>query len=309
MSSNEVFLLNKVIDELNDFKLTLVSPLMKLKYLGSLIKNKDLIDYTTAEIDGYNDEASIPEYRKSIVDIEVTLQAYQNHHKVKLPASILEPPFDEKLRYVNIREGIGTVEQFVADRSKDDKPEQFFYRPIPMEMLHILQPAAVKLYKSDVRLTVIDAVVKGNAYKLNEILNTVRSKLLTLTIEIAERFGYELKVSSFNENQETNNQTINYYMNTEIKNTGDGNIVNTGNNVSLVATISISQDDQKHLNTLGVEDAKIEELNNILASEGNNKPKLKSLLLKWLGEVSAHVAAIGLGHNLPAISEFVGKLF
>lgn len=312
MVSDGIFILKEVIDELVDTSKSLVSPLMKLNYFSRQVKNQELIDYTTSELEGYGlKDENLPEYRKSIGILEVTLRAsgYENSNVVELPVSMLDEPFDEKMKYFEIMQGVGVLEQMMLDRSKEEKPEAFFYRRLPMEMLSIFQPAATKLYRSNVRLDVVKAVQKGNAYTVHEVIYAVRHRLLSFVSEIAEKFGYNIEISSFKKNQEQNNQTINYYMETKITNTGDGNVVNTGDNSSVITTITITKEHRKQLEEFGIEKNKIDELEEILETSDQEKSKLKINLMKWFGEVSAHVTAIGLAHNIPAIADFVGKFF
>lgn len=251
----------------------------------------------------------VPEYRNVLGTIELTLQVYEHKQIEELPASRLEEPFNEKFKYVQVGQSISVLEQMAIDRNKSDKPDPFFYRPFPMELLYLLQPAARRLYPSTPPVNVIKAIIKGNAYKLTEILSSVRHKLLSFVMEVSDKFGFNIEIAKFKKNQKQNNQTINYYMKTEITNTGDGNVVNTGDNSVVTANVTISKQDLAKLKELGVEEAKINELSEIVEVHGEDKEKLKPKILKWFGEVSAHLTAISLGHNIPQITDFISKLF
>lgn len=48
-------------------------------------------------------------------------------------------------------------------------------------------------------------------------------------MSIAESFGNNVEIATFNKKAEINNQTIIHQMNSTINNSGDGNIINTGN--------------------------------------------------------------------------------
>ena len=292
MELNEKFILKEIINDLTDASKSLVSVLLQLNYFGRLTKNKELIDFSSHEMDGYKSkDCSIPDYRKTISTIEITLQAGYNTHKVDLPVSMLEEPFAKKLRYFEITQGIGVLEQLILDRSKDEKPEPFFYRKITMEILHAFQPAATKLYKSDVRLDVVAAVQKANAYAVIDVIGTVRHRLLAFVMEVAESFGYDIEISSFKQNQELNNKTIIHFMKTEITNTGDGNVVNTGNEANVTSHINIAKGDfqklKESLLSHGVEDSDLQQLEVILNQEEpdfENK-KLGEKANGWLSNV------------------------
>jgi len=101
-----------------------------------------------------------------------------------------------------------------------------------------VQPLASKIYLSDVKIVVVEAWITANANIVTQILSTVRSRLLAFTMEIAERFGYNIKISSFKQEQDINNQTINNFIRNEIINHGNGNITNTGSDSNLTAEIT-----------------------------------------------------------------------
>lgn len=310
MSQTDKFLITDVIDDLVEPSKSLEGPLMKLSLFGKKIDNQELISYTKLELEGYElGKDETPDYRKTISTLEVIIQADIKYTK-QIPVSYLDDPFDKKLRYLEISYGVGTLEQMILDRNKQQKPEPFIMRPIPQEMFHIIKKGVEKAYVFNRRWYVENAILKGNAYQVNEIISVVRHRLLSFVTSIADNFGYEIELSSFKGvNQEKNNQTINNYMNTVITNTGDGSIINTGNDSSVIATITINKEDREYLKGLGVEESRIDDLNKILDESKEDKPHRKTSVLKWLSEVSAHATAIGLTHNLPAIREFVDKLF
>jgi hypothetical protein len=298
------FLLQEVIDDLLKAETSLVSPLMKLNYFGRLIKNTELLEYTNLELNGYaGDEAVHPPYRKSLARLMITIQAGQYSHLKELPIMMLPEPFNDQLRYLEVSEGVGVLEQ-MAIKFQDKDADQLV-KPLPMEMLSEIQSAASKLYKSQVRTVVVAAQIISNPNVVIQILSTVRTKLLAFIMELGENFGYNIEISSFRKDQAINNQTINNFMKTEINNTGDGNVTNTGNNSQVNATINITKGDLKKLNeTLkenGIEDADIEELNTIVQTETpdfeNQKlgEKANGWILNIIGKTLSGIGKIGTG--------------
>ncbi len=269
------FIINDVINDLLDAEKSLVNPLLKLNYFGRLTKNSELIEFTNNEINGYKSKDSVvPEYRKTIARLIVEVQAYMNRHTVEIPISMLDSPFKEVLRYIDVREGIATVEKMAKEmlESKGDKNE--FYRPIPMEMLHIIQPALRRLYKSDVRLDAVGAKLIGNGNIIIDIPNYIRTKLLEFVMKIAEEFGYEIEIKTYNEHRETNNQTIVQFMSTNITNTGDGNVINTGDKAKIDANITINKGNKEELSEFlqknGISEEDTAELIEIIDTEEPN---------------------------------------
>lgn len=298
------FLLQQVIDDLLNPETSLVGPLMKLTYFGRLTKNDELVNFATNEINGYKSEDSVvPEYRKTLGTLMVDIQAYMNRHVAEIPISMLSSPFDEAFRYIDVREGIATIEKMSKEMLESDGDKKEFYRPIPLELLHVIQPAVTKLYKSNVRLDAVGAKLIGNGNVVLEIPNSIRTKLLEFVMKIAENFGYDIEIETFNK-ENKNNQTINQIMNTIINNSGDGNILNTGDNNTFDFKGVVNKGDLEKLSSelqkQGIEKEDIDELTEIVQNEQpteENKlgEKSNNWIMKILGKSLNGVGKIATG--------------
>lgn len=249
---------------------SLSAPLMKLNYFGRLVKNQELIDYTQNELNGYRNQENIPDYRRTIGTLFIDMQMYIHRHSGQLPVSMLEEPYRGALKYVYVREGIAAIEKLARDAESGDSDGQIMTQ-LPMEMLHILQAPARNLYKSDARVDVIGARLVGNASIVVEIPNAIRTRLLEFTMSLAEMFGHDIEIESFNKKAETNNQTIIHQMNTTINNSGDGNVINTGNQNQIENNVTLYKGDierlQKELAKQGIEENDIIEISQIIQEE------------------------------------------
>ncbi len=272
------FLLQEVIDDLVNTDKSLSSPLMKLNYFAKLIKNQELTEYTQNELNGYkNNHDNVPSYRKAIGTLYIDFQAYIHLHSGKqLPVSMIEEQYQEVFKYVYVTEGIAAVEKLARETDGKDSRGQIAIN-LPMEMLSILQTPARKLYKSNVRIDVIAARLTGNANIVVEIPNAIRTRLLDFVMCIAESFGYNIEIESFNKKSEINNQTIIHEMNTTINNSGDGNVINTGNENKIENKVTLYKGDlnrlQRELIQQGIEENDIKEITDILSSENPNQEK------------------------------------
>ena len=72
--------------------------------------------------------------------------------------------------------------------------------------------------------------------------------------------------------------------------------------------LQLSQNDKEVLKSYGIVDTEINDLNEIIVQNKDDKPSLQSKAMKWLGSVSASVAAKGLYENIPNIADFVQKI-
>lgn len=70
--------------------------------------------------------------------------------------------YRSNFEYVYAKQGIAVVEKLASIALKTDS-EDYITIPLPMELLHILQEPARKLYKSDDRIDVIAARLTTNS--------------------------------------------------------------------------------------------------------------------------------------------------
>ena len=307
------FILQEVIDDLINPEKSLVGPLMKLNYFGRLTKNEELIDFTTKEINGYKfDYTNIPAYRKAIGTLIVDAQVYEERHNLELPVSMLVEPLNENLRYVDIREGISVIEKMEKKMNEDDKASA--YRPIPMEILRFIEPSLRKLYKSEGRIDAVGAKLKFNENIILEIQNYIRTKLLEFVMQIADNFGYDIEIESFNKEQ-INNKTINNIMNTVINTSGDGNVVNTGNQNKIHSNVTIEKGDLEKLTTelkkQGVDDNDIIEIADIVQTESSSSDenklgeKANNWILKVIEKSLKGIGSIATGVSSNILSTLI----
>lgn len=317
---NNSFIINDVINDLLESEKSLVNPLMRLNYFGRLTKNDELIQFTNNEINGYKDQDSVvPEYRKTIGSLIVDVQAYLNRHTVEIPVSMLNSPFDEALRYVDVREGIATVEKMAREMLESDGNKNEFYRPVPMEILHIIQPALRKLYKSNTRLDAVGAKIIGNGNIIIDIPSFIRTKLLEFVMQIADEFGYEIKIKDYNEKQESNNQTIVQFMSTNITNKGDGNVINTGDKAKIDTKITIHKGNKEELSEFlqknGLSEPDTAELVEIIDTEEPNAEnktfgaKVNGWIEKMVGKALDGSWNVGIGAAGSLLAEAIGKYY
>lgn len=266
--SERKIVLQEVIDELINAEKSLIGPLMKLNYFGRLIKNDDLTNYTNSEIKGYNPNDEVPEYRKTLGKLVVDASSYYIETRtLELPMSVVPQEFRDHFQYLQIREGISTIEKMAKDMMEDGKQE--FYKPLPLELLREIQPILTRLYKSNPPLVASAMRVIGNGNVILDISGAVRTKLLEFVMSIADELGFDIEITETNKKQI--NQTINYYMKTIITTSGDGNVINTGDNNTISNNNKIEKGNIEHLKDelrkQGIAEEDIAELSTIIQEE------------------------------------------
>lgn len=293
---SQTFLLHEVINDIVNTANSLSTSLFKLTYFARLIGNKDLLEYTQNELNGYKDKINLPEYRKAYATLYVDLQAGYNQHSVQLPASMIDEPFRDTLKYIYVTEGIATVEKLARDALKTDSDGRII-KQLPMEMLYVLQDPARKLYKTDTRIDVIGARVVANSSVVIEIPNAIRKALFDFVMAMSTTFGFDIQIESFRKMADFNNQIILNQMNTTIHNSGDGAVINTGDNNQIHAKTNIQKGDlaalQKRLEELGVDKEDITEISEIVQTEIPKGSNLGPKSSNWIGKMFAKTLSGG----------------
>jgi len=316
MESHNQFLAQELINDLLDMDKSLVGPLLKLRYFGRLIKNTTLMEFAKLELEGYAgvDSEDIPAYRKCPGEIRLVFYFNGASRTEVVPATLLEEPrLHESFRYLNFREGISTVETIVQAMKDDSKNNDHAVgMTLQFEILRLFETALRNRNPGD-NIKVISGGIEGSKYKFAEVLTIVRSRLVDFVGEIADEFGYKIDISTFNQKNSDNNQKIVTIMNnTEIHNSGDGVVVNTGDHSNLNAKITVNKGDWDKLSSTlrntGVDERDIEDLKPILQREmpenGNLGPETESWIkkasrkaLKGAGTIGEHA----VGHLIAAM--------
>lgn len=282
------FILQEVIDELVNPSKSLSGPLMKLNYFGRLIKNKELINYTSKEIKGYDPSDEIPDYRKTRPKLQTHVKNRFYDQTIEVPVSMLEAPFNKGLEFLCIYDGISVIENMEEELKNSNGSKKEFYRPIPLEMLHPIQDVVDRLFPQYGKLYVQSAQTIGNANIFLEANSAIRENLLELVMDIGEKFGFNIEINSFKANNEENNKTINNIMN-NIFNTGDGNVINTGDNNEITNSSTITKGDienlQKKFKELGIDDVDISEITEIVQTEELNEEQLGDKSKGWIMKI------------------------
>lgn len=318
MATNFSFPIGEVLKELMDTSKSLAQPLFKLGQFARFTKNKELLEYVNNELNGYKSYAEIPSYRKGRASIEITVQSMYGKENLSLPLELIEPTAQYAFKYVFMSDGIASIEHLTERTKSSNTPGS--YMMVPMGMLHYLQKPAHKLYKTNYQFSVIAARLSTNPNKILEIPNAIRTKLLDFVNSIAEEFGYDIEIDTFNVAKEINNQTINNFMGTSITNSGDGNVINTGDHNQIGNSANISKGNkeqlQSELKKLGIEEEDIAEIVEIVSVEKPNRekgllgPKANSWITDILGKSLNGIGKLASGISVELLAsllkQFVG---
>lgn len=133
-----------------------------------------------------------------------------------------------------------------------------------------------------------------------DVLSKVRNSLLDFMLKIDSEFG---NISEIEELKTKKNEISTIMSQTIINNSGDGNILNTGDAAKIDATITITKGNKdelsSHLRETGAEEVDIEELMRVIDQEEPKtdtfSPQVNSWIQKMIGKALEGTWKVGIG--------------
>lgn len=252
-------LITQIVEELVNSEISLDSPLFKTKLLAKRLKNDSLLEWVNNELNGYSKGASLPSYRKYNAMIIGNLTTPRHQLKnVAVPVLLLEESFRQSLERFNFDQSVSGLQSL---KKGDDTGT--LKSPMPLEICALISQ---NLQEKRQSIEVVTAKKVISSGVIDQILTSVRSNLLDLMMEIENEEDLKIDIIP----NRRINEKITYIMN-NINNTGDGNVVNTGNNSTVSVKTKIIKNDmnsfRKALKELGVTDNDAAEICTIVIEE------------------------------------------
>ncbi|PUZ21574.1 hypothetical protein GA0116948_11090 [Chitinophaga costaii] len=278
--------------------------LTRAKLIENQVKNETLKQWINKELEGYEfDDKLLPSYRK--IWSTVNLIAELPFGRIQKFAVSLPESFGAKtLDLINnhrIIEPIAVVEFQIENLG--DKAKGYINLPIQQtEMLAHLYQEQLDQYGGVIRV----ANREVGKVQYQNVLEQTTQKLLDTLMQLDSEFPELL--DNYHMTKE-NNEKIQNIVTTNIYGSNNPTNIGVGNDIQQsITTHQLSQPDRELLESYGVDKNEIEQLNEIVKNNTKDKSSLISKSMKWLGSVSASVAAKGLYDKLPMINEFIHKL-
>lgn len=278
--------------------------LTRAKLIENQIKNQTLRQWINKELEGYEfDDKLLPSYRKiwSTINLIAELPFGRTHKfAVSLPDSFGEKTLD-LINHHRIIEPIASVEFQIE--SLGDKAKGYLNLPIQQtEMLANLYQEQLDQYNGVVRV----ANREVGKVQYQNVLEQTKQRLMDTLMQLENEFPN--LIDNYTMTKENNEKvqhivTNNIYGNNNPTNIGVGNDIDQS-----IFNVQLSQPDKDLLKSYGVDENEIEKLDEIMKNTAKDKPSLIGEAMKWLGRVSASIAARGLYDNLPLLNDFVHKL-
>lgn len=236
-------LISQIINELIESEKSINGALLKTKVLASRIQNKELLKWVDNELSGYDSKDDLPDYRKNV---QTFLKGNYINGNMKftnqpIPTIGLDAEFQKKLHITEFQESIIALENLILN----DSPT--LGSPLKAEVVGMIGQNWQAMGNPYLQLMNVNKMISINS--IVEIISKVRNKLLDFMLKIDEEFGNLTEVSDLKEKK----QEITSIMNTIINNTGDGNVVNTGDKVKISTKIKITKGNKSELESKLIE--------------------------------------------------------
>lgn len=292
-------LIEQIINELVNPETPLSSILLKTKVLASRIQNEELRKWVNNEFDGYSFRKDVPEYRKYEVIVEgdfiIGRMKYTNH---VVPTNGLDDFLTEDINFISLQHSVSTLEKMMTGSN-------VFTIPFTAEVMSTI--AQNWQSYNDHLIHLYSCRQKVSIVAVHQTISMVRNRLLNFMLKIDEEFGNLSELELKN----SNNQ-ITTLVHQIITISGDGNVVNTGNDANIKTTISVTKGSkeelEKYMESIGVPKEDVSELIKVIDSDKPDE-KNKSFGTKvyaWIGKILTKTAdtsakvATSAGGNLLA---------
>lgn len=296
-------MIKQLITDIAYDNIKLSQAITRAKLVENKIKNDTLKKWLNKELEGYEfDDKYLPSYRK--VWSVINLTAEFPFGRTQTFPVVLDESFGEKtldlINFHRIVEPISIVEQQIENIQSPKG--HINIPPQQVQMLAGLFKDQIDEYRGVVR----SGKREIGKVQYQNVLEQTKQKLLDTLMELENEFPNlidDYQMTEENKDKVQNIITNNIYGDNNPMNIAAGKTVEqTGNSITINAA------DIKKLKKLGVEDEQIEELKTIVTENSKDKSTLTSKAMKWLGSVSASIAAKGLYDNLPALTEYVQQV-
>ena len=289
-------LLQDIISAATSEKQDAPSLLRKALVLATRLRNDELKSWVSSELNGYTDESSVPEYRRTeVISYGFFADRYVGQATLQIPLVVLPKEFREKYRRVTMQNPINALIDLL-DRSK----EKDINITLPWP------PAALRFAQKVSEIQCISAWRALNPSFVAGIVDTVKTRILSMALDLEDADPTAGEVPSTRDplSEAKMSQIITTHIHGTVQNFSAG-----GDNVTQTATLSINPGDKasllRALDLGGVPAEDIKELSVAIDADEVDNSNLQiagmgERVKAWLGNL--HLKAI---QHLPGITSDV----
>jgi hypothetical protein len=282
-------LLDEIIDGASTAGVPIAVLLRRTLVLASSLKAMAFKDWCSAELDGYPDQDSVPDYRRfECHSLGFLISAAGTIDKQPIPLSLLSKEHREAVREVVMSSGVAELEALIADGDM----KRTFSSPWSPDMTALYQARIIQGYALNRAWRDIPAP------RVAGICDTIRNRLLRLLLELREQVGDSEQPLEKLTPAQVETKMVTYIF-------GGQNVVGStiGRDVTQASTGAVIQGDRASLHQSlvdqGIPESEIATLDHAIKQDGNI---LGENTQGWIKRASE---AVGGGLAVEAISAAV----
>lgn len=298
-----VELLESIRDSSVDANCDLSTTLRKCKVLAAELGNKPLEEWVLYESDGYPNNVKVPDYRICTLELKGHFAGYggSSLSNVLIPMSTLPDKTRESYEYFQCRQSIASLETLLSDTEKG------LVRVTTRDLAMVLGMSVYKNYNC------LEAWAELSTNRLNEILNTVRNRVLDFSLALWKEMPPASRTSK---GKKMEDKKITQIFNTTVEH-GSANIVGSANHSSIQFNISINDLEalRQVLLDKGISEKDFESLEKSIEQEktltADKKfgPKVSAWISQMIEKAANGTWEIGLGAAGALLAEAIGKYY
>lgn len=291
-------MIKTLVENLAYDNITLSQALTRAKIIAFKIDNETFQIWLKKELEGYNPEEVLPDYRRLNCDVNITIGNQQREQT--LPVSFDNWP--ELKEIINVTNEIRSIS--IIEENYSALEGETGYIPFALGLIPMLEKTLMIRERYGMR------IIRGgqhvNKLLIKRIIDLTRQKLIDTLLQLDKEFpdlDDDFRMTKDKGEKIQNIITNNIYGNNNPLNIAAGERVEQKDFIfNLTSNFS-------KLAEFGVSEYEIKELQEIFEKNSADQPTLTSKAMKWLGAVTASVTTKGLSDQIPAIIEFVHTHF
>jgi hypothetical protein len=293
--------MNALINDIASGKIDLKTAMTKAKIISHRLKNDTFQNWIKKELEGYQNNADLPDYRKIYGEITmVVTRPYMGEEHIKFDTSgFKDKEFSKVVNTYYAVDSISTIESNLRNLSS---------HTLTVLLPSSLIPEITSHYRNHLQkhgASILKAYRTMSRAHYENILDQTKQKLLDTLLDLNSEVP---NLSEENFIAPDSPMKVQHIVTNNIY--GSNNPVNmpVGNNDSFITqsvSIVIHEVDESKLRDLGVTEPLIEELKNIIEAKKEDKLGRTKAIMNWLGSVSSSLVASGLSENYQQVVEFI----
>ncbi len=171
---------SRIIKELANSEIDVITVLKRLKVLLSSFQNKKIADWVNSELNGYSSGAQIPEYRIICGQIKGSyIVGYMSYNNVPLPLDGLDAKTLNQLCTIKLSQSIGAIVEMLQSK------QEWGQSSLPKINTYL----NTYIMKNTNIASIVSSGVYFSYINLTHVTTTLENKILDILLYLEQQFG------------------------------------------------------------------------------------------------------------------------